>query len=116
MTPPRTVPRYKPSKLLLFNGIRDKKDTEPALRTGVNTSAVAGILTLIAFLWPGLLSNHTSTIILVISAFVLPIVTAIFTRNKVWSIASVTELVDEAVKAAEESATEAAKKRYRRNY
>lgn len=106
MTDPKKI---EPTKLEVYKATKDKKDKEPALRMGANTGAVAGILSLIALLYPGLLDNHTTATILVIAAFVLPFITALLTRGKTWSIASVTELLNEAVEQAED----AARKKYR---
>jgi hypothetical protein len=73
---------------------------EPALVIGTSTSLVAGVLSLVAVLFPHLLSDHTTSIILVVATFLLPILTAIFTRGKVWSPASVLELVEKAIEEA----------------
>ncbi len=80
-------------------------EKEPALKVGATTSTVAGILSLVALVIPGFISDKQSTIILIISAFALPLITAIFTRGKVWSPASVQELIDHAVADALEEAS-----------
>lgn len=70
---------------------------EPALKVGTAATSVAGILGLIAYFSPNLLTPRQTDLILVISAFVLPIVTAFFIRKRVWSPASVVEVVEEAI-------------------
>lgn len=87
--------------LTTFKATDNKTDKEPALKVGTSVGAVAGILSIIAFLWPDLLSNHATSTILIISTFALPLITAVLTRRKTWSVASVTELVEEAVVQAE---------------
>lgn len=89
------------SKLSEFHD--DKvKAKEPALATGVSVTAVAGLLSLITVIWPDLLTPHQEHLVYVIAAFVLPIITAVFTRSKVWSPASVEEVLEEAITSAEE--------------
>jgi hypothetical protein len=75
-----------------------KNLTEPAITVGTMTGTVAGLLTLIAFLFPHLMSPHTTQVLFVVATFALPIITAIFTRGRVWSPASVKEIIDEALK------------------
>lgn len=70
---------------------------EPVLLVGGSVGTVAGILGLISYINPNLLTGRTPEIILMIAGLVLPIVTAIFARGFVWSPHSVKELVDEAV-------------------
>lgn len=89
------------SKLELFLS-DEKKAAEPALRVGTLTGSVAGILSILVVLFPNLLTNRQTLIILVISAFTLPIITAVLTRGKVWSPASVEDVIEEAVKGAED--------------
>lgn len=84
------TPRYIPNN----------KHEEPTLKTGTSTAGVAGVLSLVFFFFPELLSERQTTLILVLAAFVLPLVTALFTRGKVWSPASVQELINEATKEA----------------
>lgn len=80
----------------------DTKPSEPAVKVGSITGTVAGVLALVAYLAPNFLTDKQTTIILIVAAFVLPIVTALFTRGKVWSPASVEELIEEAVTEAKE--------------
>lgn len=88
------------SSLLREFKTSDQKSEEPVVKVGAYTSSVAGILALLAYLAPNLISEKTTTIILVIAAFVLPIVTALLTRGRVWSPASVKILVDESIRDA----------------
>lgn len=90
---PKTTP-------LLRELDKNNKETDPALKVGATTSTVAGVLALIAFLMPELLTERQTTLILTLSAFILPIVTAAFTRGRVWSPASVQTVVDEAIEEA----------------
>lgn len=80
-----------------------KTSTEPAIAVGATTGTVAGLFALVAYLFPPFLSQHTTSIIFVACTFLLPIITAVFTRGKVWSPMSVLELVNEALEAAEEA-------------
>lgn len=88
------------SKLDTFLNVKNKEDKEPALKIGVSTAGVAGVLALVSYLFPHLLNERQTALIFVISAFALPIITAIFTRGKVWSVASVEEVIEEAVQDA----------------
>lgn len=88
------------TKLDQFLDVKNKEEREPALKVGAATGTVAGILFLVTSLFPHLMSDRTTTIILVVSAFLLPIITAIFTRGRVWSAASVEELIEDAVQDA----------------
>lgn len=74
-------------------------ETEPALKVGVTTGTVAGLLFLLTYFLPEI-PKDTLEVILVITAFVLPIINAIFTRGKVWSPATVQTVVDEAIEEA----------------
>lgn len=80
--------------------------TEPALTVGGGTATVAGVLSLALYFFPDIPNSVIQTL-LVISAFGLPIITALFTRGKAWSPASVQEVVDEAVRRALEQANKA---------
>ena len=73
---------------------------EPSLKVGGFTASVAGILSLVVFFAPDLMSEKTIIVVLVASAFILPLITALFTRGKVWSPASVQELIDQAAAEA----------------
>lgn len=94
--------RAEKTKFDKYLDVVDKTEKEPALKVGTVTGTVAGVLSLVLYFMPNAISDKNATLILVLSAFILPIVTAIFTRGKVWSIASVEEVVDEAVENAKE--------------
>jgi hypothetical protein len=72
--------------------------TQPALVVGSATGAIAGALSLVALFIN--IPEGVTQAILVIAAFLLPLITALFTKNKVWSPASVQQLVEEAVRRA----------------
>jgi hypothetical protein len=78
-----------------------KQSKEPALSVGATGGTVAGTLALLLYLFPEI-PEGTLRLVFVISAFALPVVTAILTRGRVWSPASVVKLVDEAVAKATE--------------
>jgi hypothetical protein len=73
---------------------------EPALATGGAITTVTGVSALALSLWPNLISDAKLNVILVVAAFLLPLITAVFTRGKVWSPATVQEVLDEAVAQA----------------
>lgn len=77
--------------------------SEPTLVVGSVTTSVAGLLSLVLYFFPSIPSNVIQ-VLLVASAFILPLLTAVFTRGKVWSPDSVRTVVDEAVAAALEQA------------
>lgn len=93
---------------ILLRNFQSSNNTaeEPSLKVGSLTATVAGALSLITVFFPDLMSEKTITVILVVAAFVLPLITAIFTRGKVWSPASVQALVDAAVADATEKLKE----------
>lgn len=86
--------------------IPNNTSEEPAAKVGTFTALGTGIVALLTYFAPNLLNEKTTTLVLVIVAFVLPIVTAFFIRNKVWSPASVQELIDRAVYDATEELKE----------
>ncbi len=89
------------SKLSEFHD--DKvKAKEPALTSGLIVTNGVGILGLINVFFPHLLTDQQELSVYIIAAFVLPIITAVFTRGRVWSPASVDELLEEAITSAEE--------------
>lgn len=90
----------------LYQSVGTNPSKEPALAIGGSVTTVAGALSLLAFFAPDLLSEKTIVIILVASAFLLPMITAFATRHFVWSPASVEEVVNEAVNRAEETLRE----------
>lgn len=95
------MPKYQLEKFLNQNP--DKPAKEPALTIGAYTGGAAGLLGLVTTLFPNLLTDRQTTIILVVVAFLLPLITAALTRGKVWSPATVAELVDEALEGAQEA-------------
>lgn len=93
-----------------FLAYKNKDSKEPALKVGSAVGSVAGILYILGFVFPDFLTEKQTNVILVVSAFLLPIITAIFTRGKVWSPATVEEIIDEAVTESERIIKERAKK------
>ncbi len=77
--------------------IDNSESKEPALAVGTAVGSVSGLFFVLSYFFPNLLSENQIQLLLVLSSFVLPIATAIFTRGKVWSPASVQETVDKAV-------------------
>jgi uncharacterized membrane protein len=77
----------------------NKKDTEPALRIGSNTSMVATIALIIAFLVPGLDEKYV-TVIAAVAAVLLPLINAYFIRKKVWSPATVQKVKEDSAAIA----------------
>lgn len=77
--------------------IENNKEAEPALKTGSIVATVAGVLSLVVFLFPDLLTERQISLILVLTSVAIPIITAIITRGKVWSPKSVQEAVDKVV-------------------
>jgi hypothetical protein len=94
---------------LLLNEIKIKEvnavepSKEPALKVGTATGTVAGLVSLLLAFNPNLITEKQTLLILVVAAFLLPIITAISTRKFVWSPASVIAVLDEAVKQALEA-------------
>lgn len=84
---------------LLMDIQEPKLATEPAVSTGSITGTVAGVVAIALYFFPNIPPNVIQGI-LVVSAFLLPIITALFTRGQVWSPDSVKKIVDEAVKNA----------------
>ena len=76
--------------------------TQPALVTGSAVATVAGVLAVVSIFIP--IPDGVTQAILVVAAFLLPIITSLFTKGKVWSPASVQEVVNESVKQALEAA------------
>ena len=68
-------------------------DEEPAVRTGLSTTAVAAIIAGILYFWPNL-PNEVVTGIVAVIGILLPIITAFLIRRKVWSPASVMKVAD----------------------
>lgn len=73
---------------------------EPALATGTATGTIGGVISLALVLIPDLLTDRQITIILVIAAFALPIISGIFTRPRVFSPATVKNMIDNGLRNA----------------
>ncbi len=90
----------KTSKLEQLVGtpnVSEKK--EPALVVGSATAGVAGIIVLIlSTFFPKLVTEDVKTTIYGVVAILFPIIAGWITRGKVWSPASVEEVIEEAVK------------------
>jgi hypothetical protein len=76
---------------------------QPALKIGAGVTTVAGIFSLVMVIWPNLLNDNQELLVYTIIAILAPIVTALITRNFVWSPYSVAELLKEVRKRAEEA-------------
>jgi hypothetical protein len=75
--------------------IPNNGSTNPALTVGVSATAVAGVIVLILNqFFPNLVSDDIEKLIYAVAAILLPIVAAWITRSKVWSPASVQQIVD----------------------
>lgn len=74
---------------------------EPALAVGTTTGTLAGIVSLIVVLFPDMLTDKQVTTILVVATFVGPIISAIITRSRVFSPATVKELLDQGIADAQ---------------
>ncbi len=93
------------SKLEEYRNQDNLNSKEPALATGATTGTVAGILAIIGYLFPGAIDERTYVIILIAGVFLSPIISAIFTRGKVWSPASVKQLLAETVEETRKAVT-----------
>jgi hypothetical protein len=91
------------SRELMFALDENKQTSEPAVTVGTTTGTVAGLLAVVLYFFPDI-PNGVIQALLVLVAFALPIISALFTRGKVWSPASVQAVVDEAVNRALEAA------------
>ncbi|MFY3742102.1 MAG: hypothetical protein HMLIMOIP_002566 [Candidatus Nitrosomirales archaeon] len=74
---------------------------EPSVKAGISISTVIGLIAIVQYFFPDI-PESTLRYIIVVAAFLLPIISAFLIRRKVWSPASVQEAVDEAVKRATE--------------
>lgn len=83
--------------------VPNNSSLEPALKVGGWTSTVAGLLGLVNWFAPEFLGERGSSFILVISAFLLPLLTAVMTRPKVWSPSSVQDAINNAMDEAEKA-------------
>lgn len=71
------------------------KSQEPAVKTGLNVSFLIAIYTVVNAIWPNLLSENIQDAITKIALVLIPIVTSILIRYKVFSPASVQKLKDQ---------------------
>ena len=81
--------------------VHNSSRTEPVLSTAMLATVVPGVGLIIYTLFPNLVSQNVWDIIFYLIALFIPIVTALFTRGKVWSPASVKEILDNAIEAAD---------------
>jgi hypothetical protein len=81
--------------------IQNSNETEPARRTGLVLTAGISILGAIPFFFPNLMSDNAWALIYYFIAFLAPVITAVRIRGKVWSPASVSAVLREALDAAE---------------
>ncbi len=81
--------------------VHNSNRTEPAVNTGVLMGAFPLLVGGIRILWPNLVSDSNWELIFYVTALLLPVVTAFFIRGKVWSPASVKEVLEQAIEAAE---------------
>ncbi len=82
--------------------IPNNTSKEPALVVGTATGTVSGLFFILQYFFPEMLNERQSQFLLVAVSFLLPILTAAFTRGKVWSPASVQEELDKAVQNAKD--------------
>lgn len=93
----------KPTPGELVRQLEDSTpSSEPAIATGVTTGTVAGLLGVILYFFPNALTGRQTDLILVVAAMLLPVITALLTRGKVWSFNSVKDVVEESVTRAVE--------------
>lgn len=81
--------------------VHNSSRTEPVLSTAMFTSVAPAIGVIVYTLFPNLVSANGWNIIFYLIALLIPIVTALLTRGKVWSPASVKEVLENAIEAAE---------------
>lgn len=81
--------------------VHNSSRTEPALSTGMFVAVIPAIGLIVNSVFPNLLSDDGWNLVFYLIALGAPIVTALFTRGKVWSPASVKEVLDNAIEAAE---------------
>ena len=74
--------------------------TNPAVNMGVWTTAILGLASIPTIFFPNLISPNIQNAIYVGLAFALPIITALLIRGKVWSPASVKQVIEEATEEA----------------
>jgi len=72
----------------------------PALHIGTWVSVAVGLYEGFNTLFPNLVPDNIQIVVLVGLAFILPVATSLLIRNKVWSPASVQQVIQEATKEA----------------
>lgn len=92
------------SKLELLNttpgGARHSK--EPARTTAGKVTAIVVILSSLDFIFPNLIPENWQVTIFALASLLIPLITGLLIRRKVWSPASVLEATEEAVDAYKE--------------
>lgn len=68
--------------------------TEPALAVGSVTGALAAVYVIVNLIWPNLLSDQLQIAISNLVVVLGPVILSWFIRMKVWSPASVAEVLD----------------------
>lgn len=81
--------------------VHNSSHTEPAYGVGAYFAAIPIILGFVKTLWPNILPANTWDIVFYLVALFIPILTALSIRGKVWSPASVSKVLKEAIEAAE---------------
>jgi hypothetical protein len=71
-----------------------KKATEPVLNVAAVTYLSGAILSLVIYFFPGMPEEVARNIVGVIAVGILPLITVVVTRAKVWSPASVQKLAN----------------------
>lgn len=89
----------KPTPAELIHQLDNPATSEPALKVGTLTASVAALGTLLLYFFPKLPESVLMAIIVLLAA-ILPVITAMITRGKVWSPASVKDVVEESVSRA----------------
>jgi len=91
------------SKLEMFVQDVDRKDKEPAIKTGIAVAALAGaFVSVLNVFFPKLMTEEAKTALFQVLLILIPFVTAFLIRRKVWSPASVDEIIEEAVTTEKE--------------
>lgn len=90
---------YESKQLLEQVKLTEDPSKEPALTVGTISMLGTGVVALVVYLFPNIPDNAV-TVVLGILAVLAPLITALLTRGKVWSLHSVIEVVDEAVAQA----------------
>jgi len=81
----------------------DKKPKEPAANIGTTVGFLTAVFVLVNNFWPNIIKDNVQEAIISIAAILLPFITSLLIRRKVWSPASVEDLLEEAVTEANSS-------------